>query len=625
MKMRKLYLIVLFVGLFFSLRAQDERLERVRNLLDQVAVADTSYRSEVDLSIGNMPLGDLIRNVAKVNRVSVSVKGDNNMMVNCNLSRARITDLLYFLCKEYNLDLDVVGNIVSIHPYVIPPPQPPQPKVTYDRDSARLSYDLIDAPLYDVTRKIADASGINIVLPQALYQKKVSGYAVGLPVAAAVQSLAETNGLDCYKNPQGLWTLSVKAPETQASGGNPVRRREFTGTQLEVDSLGRINIQIQQGNVYDIICNLCDKLGLNYYFISPVSAQTSLYLKEVELNTLLKVLFTGTSYSYYEEEGIYMFGTSKENALTSTRIVPMKYRTVDKLIDVIPANLKNGVQIQMFGDQNSIILSGDQRQVARVEQFLKSIDKTVPLITIDVMIVDATKNIINEVGLSLGVGTEPVATTGTLSPGIDMKLGASAINKILNSFNGFGSVNLGRVTPNFYAGLQMLEENGTIVLQSTPKLSTLNGHEAMLKSGETRYYKEVNQNLIGTQNPIQSSSYVWKTVDANLIVKIVPFVSGNEDITLTIEIEQSEFTPTQSKETEDAPPGTATRSFKSEIRVRNEEMVLLGGIDKNDRTKSTSGLPYVARVPVLKWIFGKTKDNNSVRKLSVFIKPTVIY
>lgn len=53
---------------------------------------------------------------------------------------------------------------------------------------------------------------------------------------------------------------------------------------------------------------------------------------------------------------------------------------------MIPDNLKKGVQIAAFGDLNSIIASGDQRQVARVEQFLRSIDKTVPLITIEVMI-----------------------------------------------------------------------------------------------------------------------------------------------------------------------------------------------------------------------------------------------
>ena len=193
---------------------------------------------------------------------------------------------------------------------------------------------------------------------------------------------------------------------------------------------------------------------------------------------------------------------------------------------------------------------------------------------------------------------------------------------MIHSFNGLGSVNLGKVTPNFYLTLKALEEAGTLELRSTPKLSTLNGHEASLKSGETRYYKEVQNNIMGTQNPIQSESYTWKSTEADLSLKIVPYVSSDGKITLTIEIEQSEFT---AREEKDAPPGTATRSFKSRIRVDNEDMVLLGGIDRNTREKGSSGLPLIARIPVLKWLFGVSTDNKVDEKLSIFIKPTVIF
>ena len=182
-------------------------------------------------------------------------------------------------------------------------------------------------------------------------------------------------------------------------------------------------------------------------------------------------------------------------------------------------------------------------------------------------------------------------------------------------------MNLAKVAPDFYMSLQFLEENGTIKLYSTPKLSTLNGHEASLSSGETQYYKEVQNNYYGTQNPIQSEAYTWKSVDANLDIKVTPYVSKDKHITMEIEITQTEFT---AREEKNAPPGTATRSFKSIVKVCNEEMVLLGGIDRNSREKTSRGLPFIARVPVLKWLFGKHKNNKIERRLNIFIKPTVI-
>ena len=95
--------------------------------------------------------------------------------------------------------------------------------------------------------------------------------------------------------------------------------------------------------------------------------------------------------------------------------------------------------------------------------------------------------------------------------------------------------------------IKALEEKGGLEVMSTPKLSTLNGHEAVLKSGETQYYKEVMNNIIGTQNPIQSESYTWKSLEANMTLRIVPFVSADSTITLDIEIEQSEFTAREEK------------------------------------------------------------------------------
>jgi len=49
--------------------------------------------------------------------------------------------------------------------------------------------------------------------------------------------------------------------------------------------------------------------------------------------------------------------------------------------------------------------------------------------------------------------------------------------------------------------------------------------EAVLTSGEMQYYKETNNTYMGTQNPVQSTSYVWKSVEANMTLSITPYVS----------------------------------------------------------------------------------------------------
>lgn len=592
----------------------------IRLRVDGLVAVDSRFENQVDISVGRISLADLLRNVAQISGVNLIVKGGEGVVVSCNFSKAKISDLILFLVREYSLDFDVVGNIVSVFPKAIPLPEKREPKIIHGIAGNTLTYDLRGEPLIEVCRKIGSLMDVNIVIPQSLHNTAVSGYVSQMPFDEAISTLASINGLSSRKSSRGVW--NIFSDETKAPLAQFRPTVDFSANELSVDSLGIIAAQIDRGQLGDIVAELCRRQGLNYYFISPINIQTAIYVRGVTFEGLLDVIFTGTQFSYYIDRGIYFFGSSSaESVLASVEIVPLNFRSVDKIADIIPAALKSGVQITQFSDLNSLVLSGKQSSISRVVSFVESIDRPVPLITIDIMIVDSKKNNVMEAGVSMGLSDTPVATRGTLSPGIDMTLGGSSVNNLINSFNGFGSINIGKVTPNFYMSLKLLEENGTIDLRSTPKLSTLNGHQATMQSGETQYYKEISNNYVGTQNPIQTESYTWKSVAANLNIKITPYVSQDKHITMEIEIEQTEFT---GREEKNAPPGTATRSFKSLVKVQNEDMVLLGGIDRNMREKSASGLPFISRIPILKWIFGQSKDNKSDHKLNVFIKPTII-
>ena len=192
-----------------------------------------------------------------------------------------------------------------------------------------------------------------------------------------------------------------------------------------------------------------------------------------------------------------------------------------------------------------------------------------------------------------------------------------------NAFNGLGLVNLGPVGPNFYADLKLLEEDGVVTLRSTPKLSTLNGHKAVLKSGEVKYYKESQVNIIGTQNPLQSESYLWKNVEASFVLDMTPIVSADSTITIRIDLNQDEFTERDNGDLT-APPGMTKRGFNSIVKVKDGEMILLGGIEKNLTEDSSKGLPWIARVPVLRLLCGNVTRTKQTQKLNVFIRPTIV-
>ena len=75
-------------------------MDSVRNRLERVAALDSAYFTEIDLSVGRLPIGELLRNIARVHGVNLCVKVDEGRTVTCNFNRAKLIDLLEFLCKE---------------------------------------------------------------------------------------------------------------------------------------------------------------------------------------------------------------------------------------------------------------------------------------------------------------------------------------------------------------------------------------------------------------------------------------------------------------------------------------------------------------------------------------------
>ncbi len=290
---------------------------------------------------------------------------------------------------------------------------------------------------------------------------------------------------------------------------------------------------------------------------------------------------------------------------------------------LIPEDLRKDLDIQVDSELNSFIVGGDAEKIKRFEKFVKQIDKPVPVILIEVMIIEVNKSATVNTGVELGLGSQPTNDSGTLFPSSNVTLGATTLNKIIGGFDGFGSLNIGRVVPNFYAKINAMETNGNIKIRSTPKLSTLNGHEAVLSNGERSYYAVIRRDIIGSQNPQTTEIRNYVPIDADLSISIRPMVAGDDQITMSINVLQSSFVNNGSNN-DDAPPGINSREFNSIIRVKNQDIVILGGLEENLKNDSGSGVPFLARIPIIKWFFSKKTRIDSKKKLSVLIKPTII-
>lgn len=390
-------------------------------------------------------------------------------------------------------------------------------------------------------------------------------------------------------------------------------------------------------------------------------------------NNITTVATTGDAYTYMKNGTIYYFGTKNQLVVRNIKSIPLMHRSIELLSDpskgsrsagrldnntnynsnssdtrsnsnyqpqnsnqtsgetntsasiltIVPDEIKKDLDIKIDKELNSFLVNGPAANIERFESFIKYIDKAVPVILIEVMLLEVNKSATVETGISAGIGDKPVTTSGTVFPNADINLGAQTINNIIDRFNGFGSLNIGKVMPNFYLSLKAMETNGNLKVRSSPRLSTLNGHKAFLSIGETTYYVVTNQNFYGSQIPQTSEVRNYQPIDAELSVTIMPLVSGDGQITMDIKVIQSSFNG--QKVDKNAPPGINSREFTSIIRVKDQDLIVLGGLEESVKNDSGTGVPILARIPIIKWLFSSRKREDSKKKLTVLIKPTVIY
>lgn len=637
MKTKALIFIFLFAFAVFA-RAQD-RFAILEQKLIEVSKISPGLNEKVDLSINGATIQEFIRAVGVNNNLNVNVDPTIDVKIANNFSKVTALEVFLFLCKNYNLDINFVGPIMSFVKYTAPPVAQPKPatkkiNVSYVPTGELLTFDFSSDTLSVVTREITRQSGKNIMFSPDLSGKLVSGYVQSSPFNSAIEKLAFANDMKVSVTPDNFYILEKKVvvadPKNtpSANGGLSNSNFSLTNPSKSTNSFlvkdGMISVDVQNMAISDLVNSVSKDLGKNYFLFSELKGTTTVKIENAFYDDFLKLLFNGTDFTFKKEGEIYLFGDRNLEGLRQSKLITVQNRTVEKVLEFIPAELKKGVDIKTFEDLNGLIVSGSQPRINELEAFVRQIDLVVPLVHIEVIIADVRKSNTISTGISAGLGTKPAAATnGGLLPQVDLSVNATSINNLISGINGLGVINLGSVTPNFYLTLKALEDQGALKLRSTPQIATLNGHEAKLSVGKTEYYLEVSNNLVQsgvTNNVLQSQQY--KAINADLSVSIDPQVSGDEQITMTINVKQSSFTERISNT---APPGTINRDFQSLVRVKNGEMIMLGGLEENSNSSSGHGLPLISRVPVLKWIFGNRTKSKSENKLTIFIKPTIIY
>ena len=166
-------------------------------------------------------------------------------------------------------------------------------------------------------------------------------------------------------------------------------------------------------------------------------------------------------------------------------------------------------------------------------------------------------------------------------------------------------------------------DSDTKMLQN-PQVRALDNQKATLKIGERVPVATGSfQPGIGGVgiNPLVNTQFQYLDVGVN--IDVTPHVHADREVTLKITMEISSVVG-QSSIGGISQPIIGQKKIEHEIRLKDGESSLIGGIFDDSQTKSLSGIPGLAQIPILGYFFGQRTQDHAQDETVFAITPHII-
>ena len=208
------------------------------------------------------------------------------------------------------------------------------------------------------------------------------------------------------------------------------------------------------------------------------------------------------------------------------------------------------------------------------------------------------------IGNAMVSGPAALATTNGL---------AVAAVKGTFTFKGIEYLNIGAL-------LRAVQTDADVNVLSTPNILTTDNQKAEIMVGQNVPFKTAQSQNAATGGAALLNTYERK--DVGIKLSLTPQITSDDNVRLEVNQEISDVVETSSAN--EAGPTTSKRSASTTVVVKDRETMVIGGLIRDNVTKSTIKVPLLGDIPVLGWLFKFKTTKIEKTNLMIFITPHII-
>ncbi|HEX2712361.1 MAG TPA: hypothetical protein VHM88_09085 [Candidatus Acidoferrales bacterium] len=345
--------------------------------------------------------------------------------------------------------------------------------------------------------------------------------------------------------------------------------------------------------------------------LTMLAMETKTFWQPVSPNTIL--VAADTSAKRKELEGNVMKTFYLRNVSSASEL----QEAASTLRGILDLN-----RIQLIPTQNAMVLRGTSDQLVLAEKLLSDIDKPKAEVVINIAVMEVSRDRVRTLGISPPTSASIVMSAPAPTSGTGGAASGGGNTLTLNQFAKLTGNNFLVTIPGSTLSVLMSDAN-TKVIQN-PEIRALDNEKATLKIGD-RVPVATGSFTPGIGgggiSPLVNTQFQYLDVGVN--IDIVPHIHSEHEVTLKMSLEISSVSSVQNIGGINQPV-IGQRRIEHNTRLLDGDVNLVGGILADTETQSLSGYPWLAKIPILKYLFGQEEKEKHEREIVFAITPHIV-
>ena len=292
-------------------------------------------------------------------------------------------------------------------------------------------------------------------------------------------------------------------------------------------------------------------------------------------------------------------------------------------------------RIQQVNAQNAIVIRDTPDKLVLAGKIIRDIDKAKPEVMIHVQVLSANLDRLRDLGILPGQsvtlaftprtsvqpnsssGSSSSSTTTTTTPQITLQ-------NLKHLSTADYSLTLPGAVANF-----VLTDNKTRIIQD-PEIRVTDGQKATLKIGNRvpvatgSFQAGVGVGVgggAGVVNPLVNTQFQY--IDVGVNIDVTPRVHPDNQVSMKLGIEISSIAGSSNIGGINQPV-ISQRKIEHDVRLKEGEVSVLGGLIERTETKNQNGIPGLAETPLTKYLFSTNSHEVQDNEVLIVLTPHII-